>query len=82
MTMTEHKFGKLSESKPSWKTGNSHCFQRKARRSYTQEIGPPLGAWSHPPPRKPARPVWTDLTLHLTRGHMVGEKNMATYHLR
>lgn len=36
--MTEHKFGKLTESKPSWKTGNGHCFPRKARRSCTKEI--------------------------------------------
>lgn len=38
MTMTEHKFEKLTESKPSQKTGNGHCFQRKSRRSSTQGI--------------------------------------------
>lgn len=36
--MTEHKFGKLTESKPSWKTGNGHCFQRKSRCCCTQGI--------------------------------------------
>lgn len=51
--MTEPKFGKLTESKPSWKTGNGHCFQRKARCSCTQEIKLVLGAGSHLPPHKP-----------------------------
>lgn len=63
--MTEHKLRKLIESKPSWKTGNGHCF--KDRRC-TQEMKVVLGAGFHLPPHRPVCAVWMDPTSHLSHG--------------